>query len=83
MRLLLPSPDQATDPFDPECFDFVTYLARRHGFERSDVVSVGQRWLTTYEPSSEARRAFGREVRKSWAGRTAEWRALGLTGTGD
>jgi hypothetical protein len=55
----------AADPFDPESFDFVAYVARRHGLERRDAEPVVARWLRVYEPSAEARRAFEREGPRS------------------
>jgi hypothetical protein len=60
------SPSAAVaDPFDPECFDFVAYVARCHGLERPDAAALVARWLRTYEPSPQARRAFGNDGPKS------------------
>jgi hypothetical protein len=49
------------DPsFDPECFDFVEYVARRRGLPREEAAAVVRTWLMTYEPSEAAKRAVGR-----------------------
>jgi hypothetical protein len=48
--------DQA---FDPNCFDFVEYVARQHGLRRREASALVQRWLLAYEPSEAAKRAMG------------------------
>jgi hypothetical protein len=83
MRLLPRSPSEATDPFDPECFDFVAYVARCHGLKRDDTASIARRWLASYEPSAAARRAFGSEASRSGIRHAIPCQDLERTGTHD
>jgi hypothetical protein len=55
-----PATFQPTDPsFDPECFDFVEYVARQRSLPREEAVGLVRTWLITYEPSEAAKRATG------------------------
>jgi hypothetical protein len=40
--------------FDPDSFDFTTYLSRRLGFDRDLTAEVLGYWLTHYEPVASA-----------------------------
>jgi hypothetical protein len=54
---ILPPADPA---FDPECFDFVEYVAWCRGLQREEAAGAVRTWLMTYEPSEAAKRAIGR-----------------------
>lgn len=46
--------DSSNGAFDPECFEFTTYLGRRLGVDSELAAELLGQWLRTYEP-----RAFG------------------------
>ena len=42
--------DSSNSAFDPECFEFTTYLGRRLGVDSELAAELLGQWLRSYEP---------------------------------